>query len=56
MTIDRSAGVVPQAVDDNDYNDNDNVSIDKANSQAEVNYNDIDRSDGVVYVIMGVQN
>ena len=44
--IDRSEGVVPQSVVDND--DNDNVSFNEVNSQAVINYNDIDRSDGVV--------
>ena len=46
--IDRSAGVVPQAVNDNDYNDNDNISFNEVNSQAVINYNNIDRSDRVV--------
>ena len=46
--IDISAGVVPQAVNDNDFNNNDNVRFNKFNPQAGENYNDIDRSDGVV--------
>ena len=46
--IDISAGVVPQSVIDNDYNDNNNVSFNEVNSQAVINYNNIDNSDGVV--------
>ena len=45
--INSTAGVVPQAVNDNDYNDNDNVSFNEVNPQAVKNYNDIDRFDGV---------